>query len=133
MSTTAQKGPHLGLVSEQSGQAAALKARVDRLGIGLEELSEKVGITREQLGKILNGKVPNSRSFGVIERIVEGFEVEHGRAPLHTTTGAGQIEIEAEGVYGIARFVVRGDAVDAEASFARLLDQLKSKYSTPGP
>lgn len=113
------------LVMDRADRGAALKARVDRIGMPIEELARKVGLSREQLGKILNDKVPQSRSFGKIERALDEIELEHGRAPTHTATSSGQIEIEAEGVFGISRIVVRGEPIDAEESFARIVDRLK--------
>lgn len=125
MTERGQQPSDLVLVMDRADRGAALKARVDRIGMPIEELARKVGLSREQLGKILNDKVPQSRSFGKIERVLDEIELEHGRAPTHIASSAGQIEIEAEGVFGISRIVVRGEPSEAEESFARIVDRLK--------
>lgn len=124
MSNSTYQASDLALVSDEK-RGAALQARAERIGIPIGELAERVGISREQLGKILSDKVPGSRSFGKIERVLDEIDAEHGRAPTQTSRGAGQIEIEAEGVFGIDRIIIRGDQADAEESFATIIERLR--------
>lgn len=130
MSDTALQGSDLVLVSQEK-RGAALRARAERIGIPIGELADRVGISREQLGKILSDKVPGSRSLGKIERVLDEIDAEHGRAPTQTSRGAGQIEIEAEGVFGIDRIIIRGDQADAEESFAALIERLRKGEGSP--
>lgn len=125
MSNMAAEGSHLAVVTEQEGRGAQLKARAERIGIPIAELADRVGLTREQLGKIFNDKVPGSRAFGKIERVLDEIDAEHGRAPTHISTGAGQIEIEAEGVFGIGRIVIRGERNEAEESLVSIIERLR--------
>lgn len=131
--------PDLAVVTNEEGRAAQMKRRAERLGIGPVELAEELHrrgkkLTREQVGKILNGQVPTSRSFGLIEKVLGDLEDEVGRGPASPpvyTTGEGQVTIVAEGVFGVARLTVSGSPEDAEATIARLIADIRNGATAP--
>jgi hypothetical protein len=100
------------------------------MGVKIVDLAEeihdrtKVTVSREQLGKILGDKVPGSRLFDVIDRVITELEQEHGHD--QPGRGEGQVTIVAKGVYGIQELSVSGSPADAEATMAKLIRDISS-------
>lgn len=122
--------PHLGAVAE-SEKWRQLAVRRERNGIPIGELAERVGITREQLGKILRGEVPGSRALGRIERALDEVDQEAGigtsgtsERPAGNGGNGGLVRFTIHGVYGAAEVVVEGpveNMPELQAAVDRLL------------
>ena len=124
--------PHLGVVAE-SEKWRQLAARRERNGIPISELAKKVGVTREQLGKILRGEVPGSRALGKIERVLDELDEEAGigvqKADAPNGNG-GLVKFTISGVYGAAEVIVEGP-VENMAELQAAVDRLLRGQSSP--
>ena len=103
-----------------------LARRRERNGVAINELAKMVGLTREQLGKILRGEVPGSRSLGKIERALEELEEEAGQhvSELRNGNGSNLVKFTIHGVYGAAEVIVEGpieNMAELQAAVDRLL------------
>ena len=100
---------HLGVVAEQE-KWRELSERRARLGVDIKDLAPMVDLGREQLGKILRGKVPDSPSLLRIEQVLNDLEAEAGRGPLvpKQSSAIRNVVFRLTGIYGVAEVVVEG-------------------------
>lgn len=128
---------HLVVVSGED-RSRDLESRRQELGIEITDLAREAGMTREQVGKILAGKVPNSRSMRKLELAMDRLEAEVGRGPLvrngngNGNGGPSLVKFTIHGVYGAAEVIVEGpvaNMAELQAAVDRLLRGERGKES----
>lgn len=109
MRQEASEAAHLGVVAEQE-KWQELAERQERTGVTDTEIADKINMSREQVGRILSGQVPNTRSLGKIERAMDELEAEDGGGPLvpKQSSATRNVVFRLTGIYGVAEVVVEG-------------------------
>lgn len=111
---------HLVAVAEKE-KWRQLAERQQRQGFTDTEVAAKTGLSREQVGRILSGKAPRTRSLGKIERAIDEIEAEGGAGPLmppsepeQVSTNPQVFRIRMTGVYGAAEVMFEGPVEAAD-------------------
>jgi predicted transcriptional regulator len=111
-----------------AGRADQVRARRVRLGLSVKELALRAGVDRGTLAALEAGdERVRDRTFGAVERALDGLETEMGIEPNHGM-GGDVVEFRVSGDFGVD-VVVKGpvrDMAAMEESVARLLARIQA-------
>lgn len=107
----------------------SIARRMDRLGIPVSDLAERLGVDRQTIDRARAGR-SHPATFGKIEAWLDDFEHEVGADTEAPPDSGGLVEFELEGVFGVARVVVKGPVGDIDLlrdQVARLVNQMRER------
>lgn len=123
-------------LSDVSDEGQIVRARRERLGMTGKALAAEAGVNRNTLAAVEAGDSFNRTTLAKLERALTRLEEEAGiDAPAPAVDDARFVQIELEGVYGIARAVVKGPVDDPDAvarAATELMRQLRAEREAGG-
>lgn len=110
---------------DAQSRGAAIRARIDKLGITDRQWHERTGIARQTLSKAIHDD-PRVRpgTYSAIEAELDKMERAFAGEPTATTKPpAGVVRVTVEGVYGAKALVVEG-GVENMAELEEMVDRI---------
>lgn len=122
---------------DMSNEGSQVRARRERLGMGIRDLAREAGVSRDTLSDMESGtKDFRQTTLAKVMRALDRIEEEAGfDAPPPATEESGHVvRFEVKGVYGADALVVEGpieDIAELEAAVDRIMRRIQGRGDTP--
>lgn len=120
-----------------SNEGSQIRARRERLGMGIKDLAAEADVSRDTLSDLESGtKDFRQATLGKVQRALDRLEVEAGldAPPASESTPAGLVRFTVKGVYGVEALVVEGpvgDIAELEAAVDRIMRRVQGRTEDP--